>query len=251
MAPDSEMANLIVANMFVTIKIGDDRMSVMAAHEPISRRERPAKPALSREVIVDAAMRVLERDGVGKLTVRRVAAELDTGPASLYVYVKNVTLLHALLADRALAELDLAWDEDEPWRDRMHRLLGDYVNLFAQRGELARSVVFVWPEGPHYLDLIDLLLRLLQAGGATERATSLGVDLLLQYASTTAAECATRAADSGQNVADLAAVLASADPERQPALASFNTAAFVHGTPEERRRWAIDTLIDGITGSRA
>ncbi|WP_217987113.1 TetR/AcrR family transcriptional regulator [Dietzia natronolimnaea] len=65
---------------------------------------------MSREGIVDAALRVVERDGADKLTLRKVAAELDTGPVSLYVYVRNVTVLHALLADRLLADLDLGWD---------------------------------------------------------------------------------------------------------------------------------------------
>ncbi|WP_222843985.1 TetR/AcrR family transcriptional regulator [Cellulosimicrobium sp. CUA-896] len=86
----------------------------MRTRAPISRRDRPAKPALSREAIVAAALHVLKRDGAEKLTIRRVADELDTGPASLYVYVKNVTVLHALLIDGLLADLDLAWDGAEP-----------------------------------------------------------------------------------------------------------------------------------------
>lgn len=223
----------------------------MTTREPISRRDRPAKPALSREAIVDAALRVLESEGVEKLTIRRVAAELDTGPASLYVYVKNVTVLHALLADRLLANVDLTWDIEQPWRDRLHRLLGDYVDLLAERGDLARSVMFVWPDGPHYLDLIDLLVRLLEAAGADEQATAWGIDLLLQHTSATAAEWATRAADTSQDVNDLAAALSSAGPDRHPALAAFNTSVFTQGTHDERRRWAFDAVIDGIIRQRS
>lgn len=213
---------------------------------PVSRRERPAKPALSRAAIVDAAFRVLERDGANKLTIRSVAAELDTGPASLYVYVKNVTVLHALLADRLLADLDLQWDGVEPWRERFHRVLGDYVDLLAQWGELARAVMFVWPDGPHYLDLIELLLRLLRTAGGDERSVAWGVDLFLQYASSTAAEWAARASNGGQDLDDLTATLAAADPERHPTLAAFPTGAFIQGTHLERRRWVLDTLLDGL-----
>lgn len=215
--------------------------------EPVSRRERPAKSALSREAIVEAARLVLERDGAEKLTIRRVAAELDTGPASLYVYVKNVTVLHALLIDGLIADLDLAWDGTEPWRKRLHRVIGDYIDLLAKQGNLARSAMFVWPDGPHYLSLVDLLLRLLRSAGTNEKSTAWGIDLLLQHASVTAAEWAARASGTGQEADELAVTLASADDTRHPALAAFNTAVFMQGTPDERHRWALDTLLDGIT----
>ncbi|MDA3147181.1 TetR/AcrR family transcriptional regulator [Leucobacter sp. UCMA 4100] len=223
----------------------------MSTPEPVSRRERPSKPALSRSAIVDAALEVLTRDGAEKLTIRRVAAELDTGPASLYVYVKNVTVLHALLADRLLADLDLEWDGAEPWRERLVRLLEEYVDLLAEQGELARAVMFVWPDGPFYLDLIDVLVRLLTASGANEQACAWGIDLLLQHASTSAAEWATRAGENGQQVEDLEATLESADPQRHPGLAAFGADAFTTGSRFERRRWAFEALITGITGVSA
>jgi len=222
----------------------------MTTRTPISRRERPAKPALSREAIVQAALLVLERDGAEKLTIRRVADELDTGPASLYVYVKNVTVLHALLIDGLLGDLDLMWDEAEPWRERLHRVIDDYIGLLTTHGNLARSAMFVWPDGPHYLSLIDLLLRLLRSGDVGDRPAAWGIDLLLQHASVTAAEWAARASGTGQEVSELAATLASADPQRQQALAAFPTASFTEGSPEERHRWALDVLLDGIARHR-
>lgn len=218
----------------------------MTTRSPISRRERPAKPALSREAIVAAALRILERDGADKLTIRRVADELDTGPASLYVYVKNVTVLHALLIDGLIADLDLTWDGAEPWRERIRRVIEDYVSLLTGHGNLARSAMFVWPEGPHYLSLVDLLLRLLRSAGVDEQPAAWGIDLLLQHANVTAAEWAARASGTGQEIEELAAALASADDERHPALAAADTAAFTRGTPEERHRWALDALLDGI-----
>lgn len=219
----------------------------MTTRTPISRRERPAKPALSREAIVKAALLVLERDGAEKLTIRRVADELDTGPASLYVYVKNVTVLHALLIDGLLADLDLAWDDAEPWRERLHRVIEDYIDLLTMHGNLARSAMFVWPDGPHYLSLVDLLLRLLRSAGVDDKPAAWGIDLLLQHASITAAEWAARASGTGQELDELAATLASADRKHQPTLAAFHTEAFTQGTPEERHRWALDVLLDGIT----
>ena len=141
----------------------------MRRPEPVSRRDRPAKPPLSRSVIIDAAMRLVEQEGPDRLTMRRLAAELDTGPASLYVYVRNTTDLNALLIDRHLADLDLGWDDVEPARARLHRVLHDYTHLLAGQPALAQAALVTWPEGPHYLDLLELLLRLLHALGLPTR----------------------------------------------------------------------------------
>ena len=44
-----------------------------------STRDRPAKAPLSREVIVSTALHILDQDGLSGLSLRRVAAALDTG----------------------------------------------------------------------------------------------------------------------------------------------------------------------------
>ena len=54
-----------------------------------STRDRPAKAPLSREAVIDAGLGVLRAEGIEGVTMRRVATELDTGAASLYVYVAN------------------------------------------------------------------------------------------------------------------------------------------------------------------
>ncbi|WP_218026904.1 TetR/AcrR family transcriptional regulator [Nocardia vaccinii] len=59
---------------------------------------------LNRAVIVAAARRVADAEGLAALTLRRVAAELDTGQASLYRHITDRRELLALLnEDLALA----------------------------------------------------------------------------------------------------------------------------------------------------
>src|SRR6478672_908507 len=84
-----------------------------------SRRERPAKPALSREGIVAAALAVLRAEGLERVTMRRVAAELDTGAASLYVYVRDTEDLHAQLLDALLGPVADAIPAGGTWRERL------------------------------------------------------------------------------------------------------------------------------------
>ena len=72
-----------------------------------SRRERPAKPALTRAGIVAAAVRIMQAEGLDRVTMRRLAQELDTGPASLYVYLRNTAELHAAMLEELLGRVDL------------------------------------------------------------------------------------------------------------------------------------------------
>ena len=51
-------------------------------------RAKPRMP-LTRDVIIEAALRILDREGVDGLSMHRVARELGTGAASLYWHVRN------------------------------------------------------------------------------------------------------------------------------------------------------------------
>lgn len=237
------MTNMIVTNMFV---LGKSSLWPMTRPEPASRRERPAKPALSRAAIIDAAMALVEKEGAAKLTMRRLASQLDTGPASLYVYVRNTTELNALLIDRHLAGLDLNWDGEETARERLHRILSDYTHLLSSQPALAQAALVTWPEGPHYLDLLELLLRALRDLGLDTPTAGRAVDLLLQFATASAAEWAAHASVDAQELADLESTLASADSERHPLVVEAGTSAFMSGAPGERNAWAIDVLINGF-----
>jgi len=66
-----------------------------------SRRARPAKPLLSRDVIVEEALRQITSENDGAMSLRKIAKALDTGPVSLYAYVNDMSEPRALVLDRA------------------------------------------------------------------------------------------------------------------------------------------------------
>ncbi|MEM9710938.1 MAG: TetR family transcriptional regulator [Actinomycetota bacterium] len=53
--------------------------------------QRPRRPygTLHRDVVIDAALQVIERDGLAALTMRRLAQQLDAGTMSLYRHVAD------------------------------------------------------------------------------------------------------------------------------------------------------------------
>ncbi len=74
--------------------------------------------SLSRERIVDAAVELVERDGVDALTMRRLAAHIGCEPMSLYKHVDHKDALVELVVEQVLADFEppaAALD----WRDRL------------------------------------------------------------------------------------------------------------------------------------
>jgi AcrR family transcriptional regulator len=219
----------------------------MAADDaPTSRRERPAKPALTRAGIVGAALTILSEEGLARVTMRRIAAALDTGPASLYVYVQNTEDLHAQILDALLAPVTEPVPAG-PWRDRLRTLLVRYRDVLVGHPEIARMAVSTRPNGPHYTALVETVLALLVEGGATDRAAAWGVDLLLLYPTAIAAEHSTPTgpADPTAELAELAGRLAAVDPARYPTIARLGP-EIVGGEPADRFDWAFDVLLAGI-----
>jgi AcrR family transcriptional regulator len=217
---------------------------------PVSRRDRPAKAPLSREAVVATGMRIMREDGLERLTMRRLAAELDTGPASLYVYVDNMAELHGALLDELLSEVALPPVAADGWRDAVVAVLIDYTRTLLAHPSLARSVLTLHPSGPHYLRLIDCVLGLLGAGGVPSRAAAWGVDPLLQLATATAAEQGTRreSPEEGGEMQHLRAAVEEAEASEYPNIARARDDLF-SGTGEQRLRWNFDCLLAGLSAT--
>src|SRR5580693_4828249 len=104
----------------------------MSARDPfenrdvLSRRGGPSKEPLSRDRIVSEALGLLTREGLEGMSLRKVAAALDTGPASLYAYVDDLQSLQALVLDRALAAVDIRGAKRRGWRERLKSVLESY-----------------------------------------------------------------------------------------------------------------------------
>ena len=230
-----------------------------ARHEPVSRRNRPAKPALTKAGIIATAVRVMRAEGLERVTMRRLATELDTGPASLYVYVANTAELHAAILEELLGEVDLspAADHDQggasggpdgvgDWRERMDAVLGSYSRVLDENPGLARSALVARPTGPNYLSLLEALLTLLDEGGVPDDRAAWGVDILLLVATASVVEHAGHG-DQGPGSAEwnsLATALEEASPTATPHVAALGS-ALMSGTPHLRRKWAIRMLLEG------
>lgn len=216
--------------------------------EPVSRRSRPAKPALDRAGIVSAAVSVMGTEGLERATMRRLAEELDTGPASLYVYFANIAELHAAILDRLIEDVRVeARPRKASWESAVIRTLVEYTETLYAYPSLARSAMTLRPAGPNHVRLFDALLSGMRLGGIGRRAAAWGVDVLLATATATACEQSGRAesVDAAPDAHPLAEALSGAEDGSLPGLAWAESELF-SGTEDQRLRWMFGMQLAGI-----
>lgn len=104
------------------------------------------------------------------------------------------------------------------------------------------------PSGERYLDLVEALLSLLDEGGVPGDRAAWAIDLLLQFATATAAEHA--AGDKGATETEgewaaLDSAVRGASRERHPHIAE-RAADLLSGPGEARLDWGFQVLINGV-----
>jgi AcrR family transcriptional regulator len=139
-----------------------------AAEQPTAsiwlRPERSAvgRPAQwSRAQITEVALRVADAEGLDAVSMRRVAAELGTGAASLYRYVETREDLLDLMTDATGAEYEYA----PPTGDWLADLIaiGEQARLIFRRHRWLAGLALTRPViGPNGTVLIEHVLTLLQ-----------------------------------------------------------------------------------------
>lgn len=92
----------------------------MASHDPLDVWRRPErsgvgpKPKHSRAAIVAAAIEIADKDGMAAVSIRRVAADIGAGAASLYRYLNSHDELVELMVDTVGGEYDLGPSAEPP-----------------------------------------------------------------------------------------------------------------------------------------
>lgn len=208
------------------------------------QRSRPQKEPLSLEAFTAAALAVLEREGVRAITLRRLARELETGPASLYAYVRTVQELHALVLDRALESVNLYPELTGRPRERLEAVLNSYLATLLRSPGLGELAAGVLPYGDNTLKLTDTLLGCLRDMGLSPARAAWGYDLLALHLTAKAAELDRRRTQQDP-VGRAEKAYAQADAQQYPHLAALRSELF-SGTGPGRVSWAIESLLAGV-----
>jgi len=221
-----------------------------------STRDRPAKAPLSEEAVVDAALAILKSDGLEAVTMRRVAAALDTGAASLYVYVSGREGLLRAMLDRVTATIELEALDPSRWRAQLHSLLRRMRQALVAHPGIAAMTLADPPTTAAILRLMENLLGILLAGGLDPQDAAWACDIFVLLVTAVASEDDVRRARGRsddarrEQVDELYRTFAGLPPDRFPFVAA-HAAQLVAGDGDERFRFAIDVVIDGVLARAA
>ena len=230
-------------------------MTPLARHR--STRDRPAKAPLSEDAIVDAALAILKSKGPEAVTMRRVAASLDTGAMSLYVYVSGREGLLQAMLDRVTATIELEPPDPSRWRAQLHSLLARMHEALVAHPGIAAMTLADPPTTEAVLLLTENLLGILLAGGLDPQDAAWACDLFVGLVMAAACEDDVRRPrgrsddDSRpKHVDTLYKTFARLPPDRFPLIAAY-AAQMVAGDGDERLRFAIDAVLDGVLARAA
>ncbi|GAA3431186.1 TetR/AcrR family transcriptional regulator [Kutzneria kofuensis] len=207
---------------------------------------------LSRELIVDTALEILDREGMDGLSMRRIATELGTGAASLYAHVSNKDELQELLLERVLSQVPHEPPDPARWASQLRDLCRHTVGaLIAHTGIAQVALATIVPTGEASFSQAEAMLGLLRASGLPDAQVAVAFDVLTLYCTAFAVEAnAIRSgqfspAEIAERTRQLGEYMASLPPDRFPSLLALGP-LLGSGDGERRFLAAIDLVIAGI-----
>lgn len=156
-------------------------MHTVSVNDRVRGRVGQAGP-LSRARIIGAAMRVVERDGVEVLTMRRLADEIGTAPMSLYRHVadKREVLMELLeVVSRQITDRPLSASPDP--RSRLIDTVAEVYQVLETNRWVVQAVLAVEELPPSALRLSEHMFAAMRAAGLDERTAAAAHTAIWHY----------------------------------------------------------------------
>jgi len=143
-------------------------------------RTRP-RGSLTREEIIKEALALLEQQGPGALSMRRLADRLGVAPNALYYRVRGKADLIDGLVDQVYADLDLEPDPSGDWTQQLTTLSQAIRAHLLAHPAVVPYAIQQPGLGPHSLRLGEAIYNVLRPAGFSDQAVVGTVYGLLTY----------------------------------------------------------------------
>ncbi len=159
----------------------DDWAARIAALENPRHAGRGRKDPITLDRIVEAALAIVAEEGFEALTMRRVAGQLRTGPASLYAHVHNKSELDDLLIGRLCAQVRLPEPDPARWRDQIRDVCAQLRDRFLSYPGISRAALAAAPRSIDTLAINEGMLAILVTGGVPAQSAAWAIDAAYLY----------------------------------------------------------------------
>ncbi|GAA1988598.1 TetR/AcrR family transcriptional regulator [Kitasatospora viridis] len=151
---------------------------------PPEKKRRGAAPSgLSRERIIEAAVALLDAEGVTAFSMRKLAAGLSVTPMSVYWYVDNKDALLELALDAVIGEIRPQPLEDHgDWHRHLYVLAHEYRRCYLNHPWAAELSGRYLAVGPNAMLFSSSAVHALTRTGLTGDQLGGALALVFQYA---------------------------------------------------------------------
>lgn len=204
---------------------------------------------LSREAIVDTAIRLIEAEGEAAASMRRISAELGVAAMSLYNHLPNKAALLDAIGEYVRAQILLPTDPDLTWEQRARVLVRAFRDVVEQYPRCIELMMARAPSSLVGLEPLEYALDMAEQAGFTGRDALRVVRAFVAYAvgATTTAAHRARAVESMQLGAG-----APPDPaglEAYPRITALGPDLFT--VDDSDFEFGLDLMIQAVTDLRA
>lgn len=218
------------------------------------RGSRGPKPALTIDSIVAAAIRVADAEGLGAVSMARVAAELGFTTMSLYRYVANKDELLALMWNASAQGADAVVLTGRGWRAKLRSWALVQREMIDRHPWIVEMPIAAPPLAPNSLTFVERGLEALDRSGLADADKLRVIGLISSYTLSEArmANDAKRAAAAGRTEVSYERLLREVvDETSYPRLHRIAWAGDIGGDPagfDERAEFAfgLDRILDGV-----
>jgi AcrR family transcriptional regulator len=213
------------------------------------RSPRPRRVPLTQDAIVDAALEVLDADGLDLLSMRHVARTLNTTAAALYWHVGSKDGLLDLIFDRVIGEQPVPDPDPGRWEEQIKDVARTMRSTILDHRDIVRLSIGRIPLGPNALRYADRVLGILRAGGLPDPLAVAGMQLLFSIVIGFAID---ETGEGGQPPAEqpagamVSGYLASLPSEQFPHLVAVAAHMGAMGA-DARFELLLDFFVDGLT----
>ncbi len=123
------------------------------------------RPRLSQAAVVGRALALADAEGVGALTIRRLAHELGVTPMALYWHFRNKDELLDGVADQLWSEIRTEVDPAAPWPEQLRGLLESLVAVLREHPSASQLLISGEKGSPAALHITEVALELLRQAG--------------------------------------------------------------------------------------
>ncbi|WP_405987764.1 TetR/AcrR family transcriptional regulator [Streptomyces sp. NBC_00986] len=131
------------------------------------RASRGPKPALSVELIVAAAVKIADAEGLQTVSMQRVASELGFTPMSLYRYLPGKADLIDFMIDTAIGEPPALDEETGGWRPKLERWARELTGVYHRHPWMFELAARPRLMGPNQLNWLEVAVSAFAGTGLT------------------------------------------------------------------------------------